>query len=154
MENNEKKQLDMQVMSKMRDLGIIGHLNAHFLSDFAVAVQVSDISSLKMYKKVNKTTDYQIAAEFVLQYLKNHELNYTLNGLYAETNQKITPQKNITKKELHFTSNDYLEEALQSYLSDEGKPAQIKQENHEKFREALASRIESLKITGNHSSNH
>lgn len=153
-DKNVKKQLDMQVMSKMRDLGIIGHLNAHFLSDFAIAVQDSDISSLKMYKNVNKSTDYQIAADFVIQYLKNHSLNYTLNSLNAETNKKIRPPKNITKKELNFKSNDYLEEALEIYLSDEDKPAQIKQENHQQFRNALEARIESILKPAHHSPKH
>lgn len=152
-ENTEKKKIDIQVMKKMRDLGIINHLNAHFISDFAIAVQDSDLTSLKMYKNINKTTDYQIAADFVLQYLRNYNLNYTLNSLNAETKKKIRPQKDITKKELNFTSNDYLDEALQLYLSNEENPSQIKQQNHEKFREALASRIESLKIS-THPTNH
>ena len=125
-ENDEKRQIDIQVMAKMRDLGIIEHLNAHFLSDFAIAVQNSNLTSLKMYKNVNKTTDYQIAADFVLQYLRNHDMNYTLNSLNAETNQKIKPSKNITKKELHFKSEDYLQEALELYLSDEErKPSTV-----------------------------
>ncbi|OHS95250.1 hypothetical protein TRFO_02233 [Tritrichomonas foetus] len=142
---NDNKALDIQVMAKMRDLGIFGHLNAHFLSDFAVAVQDSDLDSLKMYKDVKNTTDYQLAADFVIQYLKRHHLEYTLNAVSAETNDKIIPPKNITKDVLHFKSKDYFEEALNVYLQDGDQPSEIKEQNHERFREELKERLDSIK---------
>ena len=142
-EDTEKRQLDIQVMSKMRDLGVFDHLNSRFLSDFAVAVQNSDLDSLKMYKDVKQTTDFQIAADFVIQYLKNNQLDYTLKCLTAETNDKIVPPPNITKDELNFTTNNYLDEALKMYLNND-QQSEIKKSNHEQFRQALAQRLESI----------
>ena len=144
-DKKEGKNLDINVMAKMRDLGIFGHLNARMLSEFASAVQDSNLDSLKMYKDVNQSTDFQLAADFVIQYLKKHHLSYTLSTMKSETQNKISPPSDITEDILHFKSDDFIQEALDIYLQDAEQPNKIKEANHARFREELAERIANLK---------
>ena len=104
--SKSEKEFDIKVMRLMRDNGQFDHMNAQFLSEVACAIQKSDFESLRPYKTLRETPDDALAAELVLNYLKKHNMQYTLACVTAETNRRLESISKSRKTQLKLKGDD------------------------------------------------
>jgi hypothetical protein len=148
MDSPPKKVMDAQVMATMRDSGHFNHLNASFLSEVAVAVQNSDLDSLKPTRDLRETTNDEIAAELVVSYLTKHLLKSTLQCLNAETGGHCTKDEGIAQTELGLQTSDLLDELV---IDWQQSPTELIEANLQTLRNGLERRLAEI---GRKSSRH
>lgn len=136
--------LDIEVMKVMRDTGELDHINAHFLSDVAAAIQCSDLESLKPYKKLRDTTDDQIAAEIVLNYLRKHNMEFTLKCIAAETNGELAAMPKKAQDVLDLDEDDQIGDLLSSWIEEDAADSMVEQSKKELYAE-ISDRLKKLK---------
>lgn len=135
--------MDIEVMKIMRETGEFDHINAHFLSDVAGAIQGSDLESLKPYRKLRDSVDDQIAAEIVLNYLKKHNMQFTLKCIAAETNGELAATPKKAQEELDLDDDNQLRDLLSRWIDEEN--ADIVDQNKEYLYAEIESRLKELK---------
>jgi hypothetical protein len=146
-----KKALDIQVLGTMRDCGHFDHLNARFLSDVAEVMQESDLEALKPYKFLRSSIDHKLAADFVMKFLEEHHMDFTLKCIEAEGGGELARAEPKDQRRLGLPPGDCFWELVFEWIS--GANGAI-DENREIMRQALQRRIDSLTPVGRSSPTH
>ena len=81
---------DTAILRTMWGCGVMHHLHASLLASVGRAVQRSDIAVLKRSKDISTTTNHQIAAFLIFQYLKRHNLEATVRCAIDESDEQIS----------------------------------------------------------------
>jgi hypothetical protein len=137
----DKKTVEIAVMKEMRDLGILDHLNASFLSRSASVIRESEFDSLKPYKEIRTNEDDSIAAALVLSYLRKYGLYETVNCVQAEVDPPLAPASDAQIRNIGLGKNAGLEQMVKHW---ESHRTSILRRNVAELRNAFATRLDGI----------
>ena len=141
-----KKQLDLQVLSILVEAGILNHLHGKMLSNVAQLVHDIDCKPMKPYKTVRHAQNDNVAAEFVIEYLKRHQMWDTIRCIEAETDGELSQASvkkptGVIEREFKITQKEGLLEAFAQQWMDLLQE-NIIEDNAAALKEGIAARIE------------
>ena len=142
----EGEDINPVVLKEMQKNGSFLKLYSLFLSKISEEGQDTDILVLHPYKKVKFETEYLIAAEIVMKYLKDKDFTNTISSVLAESQHSEV----YTKPDAKIEEKLKLPQSpspIQSLLA-EWKPniSDIFYENRDRLYEQIQSRYDRLSI--------
>lgn len=145
----EGEDINPVVLKEMQKNGSFLKLYSLFLAKISEEGQDTDILVLHPYKKVKFETEYLIAAEIVMKYLKDKDFTNTISSVLAESQHSevyTKPDAKIEEK-LKLPQTNSSTSTIQSLLS-EWKPniSDIFYENRDRLYEQIQSRYDRLNI--------
>lgn len=148
-EKHAKKQLDLKVLTMMLEYGILNHLHSKMITNVAQLVSDIDCQPMKPYKTVKHGENDTVAAEFVFDYLRKHQMWDTIRCIETETNGELSQAvlkkpTGIISREFKITEKEGLLATFTSQWLQMLQDTQIVAENAEHLKQGIAARLEGL----------